>query len=70
MTASEAKEQYQQMRNALSSWVTLGDDQWKQLAGIFQSRTIDRREHILLPCTAVEVSLSRIKRSLKQESTI
>ena len=53
MTSSATKEQYQQMRNALSSWVNLSNDQWRQLAKIFQSRTVNHREHILLPDTAV-----------------
>ena len=53
MTTSEAKEQYQQMRQALGSWVNLSDVQWRQLAGIFKSKTVNNRDHILLPHTAV-----------------
>ena len=44
MNTSKAKEQYQQMRQALGSWVNLSDVQWRQLAGIFKSKTVNNRD--------------------------
>lgn len=41
------------MERALAHWVSLNDRQWSQLAAIFQSRTVNARQNILLPQTSV-----------------
>ena len=40
---------YEQLRAAVADWVALTDRQWDTLAAIFHPRSVDDREHILLP---------------------
>ena len=41
------------MREALTDWVSLDDRQWNQLAAIFQERSVDAKQDILLPHSSV-----------------
>ena len=45
---------YQQLRTALAQWVDLTEPQWHKLAPIFQVRTVQRQEHVLLPGACVQ----------------
>ncbi len=40
---------HQQLRAALTEWVDLDEPQWDRLASIFEVRTVENQEHLLLP---------------------
>ena len=47
------KDRERLMQETLADWVTLNDDQWNQLRKIFDSRTVEARQDILLPHSSV-----------------
>jgi hypothetical protein len=54
---------YQQLRRALAQWVDLTEPQWRKLASIFQVRTVQRQEHVLMPGAGIQ-ELSFVCRGL------
>jgi CRP-like cAMP-binding protein len=40
---------YQQLRIAINQWAKLTDKQWDMFAAVFDERTVNEQEHILLP---------------------
>lgn len=49
MKTAEISTPYRQMRTALLEWVDLEEPQWQQFTSIFQCKTFQKQEYILLP---------------------
>src|SRR5262245_23219061 len=44
----------QQMRSALTSWVEFAEPEWNQFAALFHLRSVQEREHVLLPDASLD----------------
>lgn len=44
----------QQLRSAVARWVDLSEPQWRQFAAIFHVRSLQEREHFLLPDASLD----------------
>lgn len=46
---TDTSELYNRLRDALGQWAELPDEQWNELASVFQIKTADSKEYVLLP---------------------